>query len=73
MLPRKKACLKAGLSELGAEGENRTPTGFPLPDFESGASTGFATSARINNYTKFTNASKDGCIRAIFLAIFPPN
>lgn len=73
MLPIKKACLKAGLSELGAEGENRTPTGFPPPDFESGASTGFATSACSEDYIKFTNASKDGCIRAIFLTIFPPN
>ncbi len=29
----------------GAEGENRTRTWFPKPDFESGASTSSATSA----------------------------
>ena len=33
------------LNEDGAGGRNRTDTEFPQPDFESGASTSFATPA----------------------------
>lgn len=33
----------------GAEGRNRTDTGLPPPDFESGASTNFTTPAKLKN------------------------
>ena len=39
-------CFKMGYN--GARGRTRTDTRLPLPDFESGASTGFTTRAKKN-------------------------
>lgn len=36
-----------GKKRNGAEGRNRTDTGLPPPDFESGASTNFTTPAKL--------------------------
>jgi hypothetical protein len=38
--------LPPAFTNFGAEGETRTLTVLPPPDFESGASTGSATSAQ---------------------------
>ncbi len=38
--------------KFGAEGENRTLTELPQPDFESGASTSSATPANLCQYKR---------------------
>lgn len=37
------------MEKNGAEGRNRTDTGLPPPDFESGASTNFTTPAKVKD------------------------
>src|SRR5690606_19479241 len=46
-----RASMSRRRDRFGAEGENRTRTLSPEPDFESGASTSSATSARGAEYT----------------------
>ena len=43
---------KPSLLQIGTEGRTRTDTVLPPPDFESGASTSFATSAFRSEPTK---------------------
>ena len=47
---------KPSLLQIGTEGRTRTDTVLPPPDFESGASTSFATSAQLS-YREFLAAA----------------
>ena len=53
------------MTEYGTEGGNRTRTVLPPPDFESGASTSFATSA----YHKDEHYNKGFCLCKLFLGV----